>query len=72
MRAPLDTHRGDTAYACLLNREYLEDVCEVASGLRPLIVVRRKADDVGTLTVQDQPRFYFGFEPYDNGQHEGE
>ncbi|MCA9474069.1 MAG: hypothetical protein KC594_18545 [Nitrospira sp.] len=37
------------------------------------IVVRRKAEDVvGTLTVQEKPRFYFGFEPCDYGQYEGE
>ena len=30
----------------------------------PFAIVRRKEDGVkGTLTFQDQPRFYFGFRP---------
>ncbi|MGF1577934.1 MAG: hypothetical protein ACFCD0_01075 [Gemmataceae bacterium] len=44
----------------------------VTAIIRPLIVVRRKADDVvGTLTVQEMPRFYFGFEPCEEGQSLG-
>jgi len=31
----------------------------------PLVVVRRKSDDVkGSLMFQASPRFYFGFEPH--------
>ncbi len=38
----------------------------------PYIVVRRKADDVvGTLLVQNTPRFYFDFTPDPAQQEEG-
>jgi len=37
---------------------------EFLSFMAPFAVVERKEDRVkGTLTFQDQPRFYFGFRP---------
>jgi len=67
-REQLEREYGQVWDTAELAREFV-----VTSIIRPLIVVRRKADDVvGTLTVQEKPRFYFGFKPDDDGQHEGE
>lgn len=50
-----------------------QETCIFRTILCRFIVVRRTADDgERTLTVQEKPRLYFGFEPHDNGQHEGD
>ncbi len=67
-REDLGREHGQVWDTAELARDFI-----VTSIIRPLIVVRRKADDVvGTLTVQEMPRFYFAFKPDDNGQHGGE
>ena len=58
-REQLEAEFGQVWDTKELAREFV-----VTAIIRPLIVVRRKADDVvGTLTVQEKPRFYFAFEP---------
>jgi hypothetical protein len=38
---------------------------EVIGFMAPLVVVRRKADGVkGSVEFQNQPRFYFNFQPH--------
>jgi len=66
-REQLEREYGQVWDTAELAREFV-----VTSIIRPLIVVRRKSDDVvGTLTVQEKPRFYVGFEPWETG-NEGE
>jgi hypothetical protein len=44
--------------------DQLQDDFEVLGFMAPMIVVRRRADDVkGSLMFQGSPRFYFKFEP---------
>lgn len=67
-REELEREHGQVWDTAELAREFV-----VTAIIRLLIVVRRKADDVvGTLTVQEKPRIYYGFEPYAQGQGEGE
>jgi hypothetical protein len=45
--------------------DQLQDGFEVVGFMAPLVVVRRKADDVkGSMMFQGSPRFYFKFEPH--------
>ena len=53
-REQLEREHGQVWDTAELAKEFV-----VTSIIRPLIVVRRKADDVvGTLTVQEKPRLY--------------
>ena len=57
-------------YGTVLDTAELARIYIVTGFIAESLVVRRRADDVvGTLTVQDQPRFYYNFTP--SYQHQG-
>ena len=48
--------------------DQLQHDFDVIGFMAPLIVVRRRADDVkGSLMFQGNPRFYFKFDPHREG-----
>jgi hypothetical protein len=58
--------RGDleAAHGDVWNQRELENEFEVIYCLAPYFLVRRKKDkQLGRLTFQPSPRFYFNFEP---------
>lgn len=49
-------------YGRVWNTEELAAEFEIKAFIAPMVVVRRRADDVvGTLEFQSRPRFYFQF-----------
>ena len=54
----------EAKYGRVWNTQELVEEFVVTAFLAPLVVVRRKADNVvGSLEFQNQPRFYFAWQP---------
>jgi hypothetical protein len=59
---PTARERLERKYGEVWNTAQLADEFDVLGFAAPLVVVRRKTDDVlGSLEFQHQPRFYFNF-----------
>jgi hypothetical protein len=60
----LDRQALEAAYGKVWDEEELAQEFKVKAIIAPKVVVVRKADgQVGSLTFQNQPRFYFNFQP---------
>ena len=56
----------EAKYSEVLDTQQLVAVYEVLGFMAPLVVVRRRADNVkGSLEFSHSPRFYFNFRPHD-------
>jgi len=63
-RTGQDRQALEAAYGKVWDEEELAQEFKVTAIIAPQVVVVRKADGlVGSLTFQNQPRFYFGFKP---------
>lgn len=59
-----DRQTLETAHGKVWDEEELAQEFKVTAIIAPQVVVVRKADEqVGSLTFQNQPRFYFNFQP---------
>jgi hypothetical protein len=62
--AQQDRQALEAAYGTVWDEDQLAQEFTVTAIIAPLVVVVRKADfQVGSLTFQNHPRFYFGFKP---------
>jgi len=62
-REALEAQYGQVWDTAQLGEEFV-----VTAFIAPLVVVRRKADDVvGSMEFQNEPRFYFNFVPDGRG-----
>ena len=65
--AQQDRQALEAAYGKVWDEEQLAQEFTVTANIAPQVVVLRKADlQVGSLTFQNQPRFYFDFKPSPN------
>jgi hypothetical protein len=63
-RSGLDRQALEAAHGRVLDEAELAKEFKVTAIIAPRVVVVRKADvQVGSLTFQNQPRFYFDFLP---------
>jgi hypothetical protein len=62
--SPRDRQALEAAYGKVWDEEELAQEFKVTAIIAPKVVVVRKMDgQVGSLTFQNQPRFYFNFQP---------
>ena len=55
----------EAQYGKVWDTQQLAEEFVVTAFIAPLVVVRRKADNVvGSLEFQNQPRFYFNWQPH--------
>ena len=70
-RAGKDRQTLEATYGKVWNEDELAQEFKVTAIIAPQVVVVRKADcQVGSLTFQNEPRFYFNFVP--TGRDEGQ
>jgi hypothetical protein len=63
-RSGLDRQTLEAAHGKVWDEEELTEEFKVTAIIAPNVVVVRKADgQVGSLTFQNRPRFYFDFQP---------
>ena len=63
---PGDRRTLETKYGQVWNADELNQDFEVIGSITPIVVVRRRSDGQrGSLEIQNDPRFYFNFEPHE-------